>query len=86
MKALLKGDDSVLRDPLLVYDFFNSLILPWDRKDLEGWSNRKLVEQLILSSVRVRPSRSLLLFLNLGERLTNLAVCRDFTKPCWSET
>ena len=30
MKALLKGDDSVLRDPLLAYDFFNSLILPQD--------------------------------------------------------
>ena len=85
LKALLKGDDSVLRDPLLAYDFFNNLILPQDRKDLEGWSNRKLVEQLILSGIQVRPSRSLLLFLNLGGRFTNLAICRDSTKPCWSE-
>ena len=86
LKALLKGDDSVLRDPLLAYDFFNNLILPQDRKDLEGWSNQKLVEQLILSGVQVRPSFPLLLFPNLGGRLTILAVCRDSTKPCWSET
>ena len=39
MKALLKDDDSVLRDPFLAYEFFNSLILSQDRKDLEGWFN-----------------------------------------------
>ena len=53
MRALLKGDDSVLRDPTLAYDLFNSLILPRDQKDMEGWSNQKLIEQVMLSGVQV---------------------------------
>ena len=58
MKTLLKGDDSVFRDPTLAYDLFNSLILPRDRKDMEGWSNRKLIEQVMLSGVQVHSSCS----------------------------
>ena len=53
MRALLKSDDSVLWDSTLAYDLFNSLILPKDWKDMEGWSNQKLIEQVMLSDVQV---------------------------------